>query len=372
MGTVVITVEEPRRSVHVLLTRKWISRAHSAESSGGEDDILLFEGDWLKPGTHRFPFIFHVPPGPYSYHGHLVEVDWVIEARVEDEVEALLREQRTFILEASGNEREFIRGELLPQVLGDADLHAHSRRVLGWVGTMLLLLVGVALLYPSVAATRGANWVTLLAGLGCVILAGFLGRRSLRRQDARSQPWWRPSSTLHDYEAEPGDTVSFVVELKPSFKTSTRRVTAQLRGVEQTWKKKSSPPNPGAKSAISAPSETPGDSIHSHSNGSNAASPDATQVERHHFFDEPVEIEPVDDQMSDQRTRKHATNTYRVRFRVPSDAPYSFYCPSASVTWAIEVHVDVGSWPDWRRDFPLIVRPNIGVEQNPSPAALRS
>jgi len=348
VGSVLIEIAAPRRSARVLVTRRWIARAQGAESCGGEDEILLFEGDILQPGIRRFPFIFHVPPGPYSYHGQLIEVDWVLDARVEDAGGIALEARRTFRVEASGSEREFIRGELSPQVVREADLQANARRVLGWVGAMSLLLTGVALLYLNVAAIRGASWQTLIAGLGCLAASFYLARRSLRRGEADAQPWWRPSPSQHDYEAVPGDSVSFVVELKPNFNTSTRRVTALLRGVEQTLRKKNAPQKPAA------PPEAPGASD--------------TQVERHHIFEETVEIEPI----ATQDGQKLAKNSYRVRFRVPSDAPYSFYCPSASINWAIEVHVDVGSWPDWRRDFPLIVRPNIGAEQNPGPTALRS
>lgn len=353
VGTAIITVLEPQRDVRVVLTRTWISQAHHTQSSGGEDVILLFEGDWLEPNTHRFPFIFHIPPGPYSYHGHLLDVDWVLEARVENASEALLCEQRKFILEASGNEREFIRGDLMPEALRAADLKKHSRRALQWVATMLLLLVGIALLYPNVAAISGAHWSTLLGGLAAIILAAYLARRTLRRGDSAPSTGWSILPVRSDYEAEPGDSVSFVVELKPNFKTSTRRVTASLRGVEQIWKNRKMPAE-----ASDAP----------HASASPEAANDAPQVERHHFFEEPVKIEPMDA----QDPEKHSKNTYRVRFRVPSDAPYSFYCPSASVTWAIEVHVDVGSWPDWRRDFPIIVRPNIDGKKGASPTALRS
>lgn len=347
-GSVRVELDAALRGARVVIIRRWVARAQGSESCGGDDEILLFEDDLLQPGTQRFPFIFHVPPGPYSYHGRLIELDWVLDARVEDAQGTTLSARRKFRVEASGDEREFNRGELGPQRVRAADLQANARGVLQWIGAMILLLSGLALLYLNVAALRGAGWQTVLAGLGCLVGFFVLARRSLRRADPDAPPWWRLSPTQQDYEAVPGDYVSFVVELKPNSKTSTRRVTALLRGVEQTLRKRNAPQQPAGSP------EPPGTSD--------------TQIERHHIFEEAVQIEPVDA----QEGHKLAKNSYRVRFRVPSDAPYSFYCPSASINWAIEVHVDVGSWPDWRRDFPLIVRPNIGTEQNPRPTALRS
>lgn len=355
-GTVHMEVEKPRSDVRVFLSRRWIKGGHGVDYSGGKDEILLFEGDWLEPKTHRFPFIFHVPPGPYSYHGHLVELDWVLDVRVVKNSDEIAHQRRIFVVEASGNEREFNRGEMLPPKITESDLRTYSRRVLLWVGAMILLLAGIALIYPTLAATRGANWGTLSAGLGCLILAGYLGRRSIRRAHAKSPPWWGFAPTRDDYEAEPGDSISFVVELKPNFKTSTHRVTALLRGVEQSWRKRQSP------DSASAPPAPPNSA-----KPRDAAASDATQVERHSFFEEPIEIEPI----REPNSPKRAPNTYRVHFRLPSDAPYSFYCPGASISWAIEVHVDVGSWPDWRREFPLVVRPNVSATPNLSAAALR-
>src|SRR5690554_1773498 len=132
VGSVLVEIAAPLRGARVLIIRRWIAHSQGTESCGGEDEILLFEGDILQPGTRRFPFIFHVPPGPYSYHGRLIEVDWVLDARVEDAEGTALKARRKFRVEASGSEREFIRGELSPQVVREADLQANrseERRV---------------------------------------------------------------------------------------------------------------------------------------------------------------------------------------------------------------------------------------------------
>lgn len=53
----------------------------------------------------------------------------------------------------------------------------------------------------------------------------------------------------------------------------------------------------------------------------------------------------------------------RCQFRVPEGAMHSFLANSNAVNWKLSVRVEVQRWPDFRRDFPLVVRPH-GVEAN--------
>ncbi len=327
-GSVHVCVDKACRDTQLKLARRWRTSGRPSPHTGGSDDILLFEGEWDAPGTYEYPFIFHIPPGPYTFHGRLLSVDWFLCAEASGADVESVRAEQPFAVEASGRERRFIIGD--PSGADDAggDDLTGAQRVLWGVGSLLLLIVGLWLLYPSVAATDGASWATLLAGVGCVTLAGLSGRRLLATQrDANGIDDFAP--TPADCEVEPGDFISFVVELQPNFKTSPRGVTALLKGYERAL----------------------------FSDG------DTRQSEVHRFHEEPVDIEPVD-----EASLAHGQkSSFRVSFRVPAHAPYSFWCPTAAVIWAIEVHVDVGSWPDWRRDFPLVVRPCVGpVSARPS------
>jgi hypothetical protein len=315
----------------VHLKRQWRTSGRARSRSGHSDDILLFEGDWNSAGTYEYPFIFHVPPGPYTYHGQLLSVDWFLcaEANIDDAHK--VSDEQKFGVEASGNEREFIVGD----TSSDHDASSGSagsgstrddglpgaERVLWLLGTLILLLAGVWLLYPNIAALAGASWLTLLAGVGCVGLSGLSAHSLMRRQrDDDTGGMFEPSPD--DYQVEPGDHVSFVVELQPNFKTSPKGVTAVLKGYEHIL----------------------------------FDDADSTHADVHRFHEEAIPIEPTDGAALEQGQK----SAYRVSFRMPADAPFSFYCPNASVNWAIEVHVDVGSWPDWHRDFPVVVRPCVG------------
>jgi hypothetical protein len=313
------------------LRRYWRTSGRPRPRTGGSDTILLFDGSWKSARTYQYPFIFHVPPGPYTYHGHLVDVDWFLCAEVHREDAPIdsnptVSAEETFGVEPSGKEREFIVGDTSSDSNGDHQGIGGPERVLWMLGTLILLSVGLLLVYPNVAALPGASWLTLLAGMGCLGLAGFSGHALMRRQ-RQNDDTAMVEPTPDDYQIEPGDRVAFVVELQPNFKTSPKGVTAVLKGYERVCL-----------------------------DGGELDSGEASHTDIHRFHEEAISIEPTDGAAFEQGQK----NSYQVRFRMPTDAPYSFYCPNASVNWAVEVHVDVGSWPDWHRDFPVIVRPCVG------------
>ena len=321
VGTVYVQVDRAQDSARVSLSRKWRTSGRPGSRSGGSDEILLFEGKWDSEGTYEYPFIFHVPPGPYTYHGHLVNVDWFLCAEVDfDSAESVSSEEK-FVVEAAGDEREFIVGDTSGASDDRSDQLTGPQRVLWGLGSLLLTLVGLWLLYPNVAALPGASWATMLAAAGCLGLAGWSAKRlyTLTKDDDDPRVL---APTPDDYQVEPGDYVSFVVELQPNFKTSPKGIIALLKGYEHIM-------------------FDDGESTH---------------ADVHRFYEEAIPIEATDEGELQNGHR----SSYRVSFRMPADAPYSFYCPNASVTWAIEVHVDVGSWPDWRKDFPIVVRPCVG------------
>lgn len=330
-GTVRVRVEQPCADVRLSLDQRWRTDGRPSRYQGHCDDILLFEGAWSGVGVYRYPFIFNVPPGPYTYHGKLLRVDWFLHAQASCGDEQPSTADEKIAVEASGCERDFI--------IGDTDANAASaprltgaQRTLWAVGSLLTLLIGLWLLYPSVAATEAASWTTLLAGLGCVGLAGFSGRRLLAQSRVEDTGHSGPPSG--DFQVEPGDRIGFVVELQPNFQTNPKRVTAVLKGYEH----------------VSFRDE------------------DTHHAEVHRFHEEPATIEPVDDGAPGKGQRR----SFRVSCRVPAHAPYSFWCPTAAVCWAVEVHVDVGTWPDWRREFPLVVRPRVGAAPAPRPPDQRS
>lgn len=323
VGAVHVECDEDRSCEQLCVRRQWRASGRARPQTGGDDEIVLFEGEWKADQSYEYPFIFHVPPGPYSYTGELIEVAWQLVARAQledrDGDGQRVEDTRGFVVEPAGDEDDFIIGESSADHDGGRQTGlSAAQAVVGGLGVGLLVMAGLWLFYPNVAALPGANIWTLLGGVGSWGLAGWLVHGLLeRRGDDADNEMLTPCDS--DYHVEPGDYVSFAVELQPNFKTSPKSVSAVLKGYEKVRL-------------------GDGDSQHS---------------DVHRFFEEPIPIEPTEEGSLTNGQR----SSFRVRFRVPEDAPFSFHCKDSSVVWSIEVHVDVGSWPNWSREFPLIVRP---------------
>lgn len=321
VGTVFVRTDGARDDARISLSREWRTSGRAQPRSGGRDEILLFEGDWDADSTYEYPFIFHVPPGPYTFHGRLVQVDWFLCAVAEIDGAKADASEEEFAVEASGKEREFIIGDTTSSEGAGAGGLSGAQRILWVLGTILLTLVGLWLLYPNVAALPEASWATLLASIGSLGLA-FWSAHALYRQGRTDDDSEMIEPSDEDYQVEPGDHVSFLVELQPNFKRAPKGITAFLKGFEHIV-------------------------FHDGEN---------THADVHRFHEEAISIQPLDEGALERGQK----SSFRVSLRMPPDAPYSFTCPNAAVGWAVEVHVDVGTWPDWRRNFPLVVRPCVG------------
>lgn len=322
VGTVHVRPQHDCQCHRLSVERHWRTGGRGNRCTGGDDDILLYDGPWDAGSSYAYPFIFHVPPGPYTYRGHLLEVDWYLVAvAIVDEGESIETRER-FTVEASGKEREFIIGE--DASLGvdrDPNGIGLGQLAMGALTCLILIGVGVQFLYPGLVEGAESNVWQLLSGAAALGVAAWFIQRIIQRRRAGIDAE-RLEASAGDYQVEPGDHVSFEVELQPSFKTSARGVTAFLKGYEYVYFGEDA----GGQSNV------------------------------HRFHEEAIPIEQTDTGAFGQGQR----SSFRVDFRMPSDAPYSFESPHNRVAWAIEVHVDVGSWPDWQRDFPLIVRPCVG------------
>lgn len=55
----------------------------------------------------------------------------------------------------------------------------------------------------------------------------------------------------------------------------------------------------------------------------------------------------------------------RCTFSIPTDAMHSFLANTNAVNWKLSVHVQLQRWPDFHRDFPVVVRPQAVQTETP-------
>lgn len=82
-GFVGVTVNKDARCEAITLTREWRTHGSGNRARGGAETIRLAEGDLVAGEKQLHPFEIVVPPGPVTYHGHHLNVDWYLTARAD-------------------------------------------------------------------------------------------------------------------------------------------------------------------------------------------------------------------------------------------------------------------------------------------------
>ena len=65
------------------VTRQWSTHGRGNAEAGDTRFKRLFSGEWKAGTTHSYRVEFVIPNGPYSYHGHYLNVDWYVRARAD-------------------------------------------------------------------------------------------------------------------------------------------------------------------------------------------------------------------------------------------------------------------------------------------------
>ena len=81
-GEVVVRVEKETTCKSLMIEVGWSTHGRGNRASDDVFEENLFIGSW-QPGEYRYPFEATLPHGPYTYHGHYLNVDWYAEARAD-------------------------------------------------------------------------------------------------------------------------------------------------------------------------------------------------------------------------------------------------------------------------------------------------
>src|SRR4051812_37999520 len=82
-GRVEVRAEADCRCRRLTLTREWRTHGRGNRAAGGRLELGLFEGAWRPGEVAVYPFELDAPSGPFTYHGHYLNVDWYLRARAD-------------------------------------------------------------------------------------------------------------------------------------------------------------------------------------------------------------------------------------------------------------------------------------------------
>jgi hypothetical protein len=312
-GEVVVEVNEPCSCKELALWCGWRTHGKGNRAEGVKERLVLFQGE-MRPGTsQRYPFEFKAGTGPATYHGKLLNVDWYVQARADIPWAIDPKAEADFVL-AAGEEGEYDFG---PGYRPPAELYLAADKGLGCKIFIFSLLAAVGAILLVALGSEGCFPIGFGVLLMVVGVAGLLG--TLWRGIAQKK-LGVPEVRIGASTARPGDMVPVSIKLRPRGVVRLEAVTAELRGTEVVV-------------SGSGTNKT------THKNVFHQAKETLDPGGRELPAGEELVIGGV--------------------VQVPEKAPPTFAASDNDLGWVIEVHIGIAGWPDWKREYPIAVRPGV-------------
>jgi hypothetical protein len=342
-GTVYVSVNSDCKCDAFIISCMWRAHGRGNQANHPSHEETVFKGEWKAGESHSFPFEFEAPPGPLTYHGHYLNVDWYIHATADipwaldpsaeedfhlaladgdDTVVAIGSEgampELVQYLGQSASEVDSLKADRLivdpgSQALG-ALLPVIAMIVMG-IGLFISVIM-TALMFEDmgvVAFLIGPLPIAVTSAIAFFLMRNSLAEKKLGKVDIKITP-----QVLLGAGSEAAVEVTFC----PTASISLNSVKATLTGKERV---------------ISG-------------SGSNRT----THTHELH------KIELV---LSESRQLTPGEPvTLRAPFEIPEDAPCSFSASDNYLEWNLNTHIDIPKWPDWSANRSVIVYHNAVLE----------
>jgi sporulation-control protein spo0M len=339
-GTVYVEVGDDCRCDGLVLTSEWRTRSDVKANRDGETDaeVELFRGEWSAGERHAYSFELDLPPGPYTYEGHHLNVVRRLEVRADIPWAIDPRAEREWTYRPGPEASDYVPGprkyaavrhgstdDAWMDVQDEDDdvesLVFYGELAIGAASILVGLVVGAFVVFDP--------WFDgVLTTLGCLAFGGYMLFQGLRNHVAEMR-LGDVDVALGATELRPGDTVECRVNICPEERADVNEVSIQLHGYEHVTH---------TRGGTNRKKRT----IHEH-----------TVCQREHVLegDRHVTIEGGTER------------TFTGELQVPESAPRSFCAPSNELIWKMTVRVDVPDWPDWVEETSILVRPPIREDE---------
>ena len=321
-GTVTVDVNVDCRCDGLTVERLWRTHGKGNRREGGKAKWELYKGEWKAGDTHTFPFNIPAPNGPPTYRGHLLNVDWYVQARADLPWATDPKAEREFLLRTRPSDVGLDLGPL----------HVETPRVLTkpsqgggcalWLGIIMMALLPIGLLAES-PELIGFGGAFALIGLISMIFG-------IRKSMARAK-LGDVTVALERTPVAPGSNLGAHVGFTP-------RQPVEINHVSLTFELQE---------------------VVVRGSGTNRKT-----------FRHPIhKKEHVEGPIQAAAGEEVAIDTW---FRVPVDAPYSFTASDNALKWTLAVKIDIPGWPDWGKTYPLTICPVSDAEKVLSDVMLQS
>lgn len=321
-GRVIVEVNEETTCDVLELSMYWETHGMGTQNSGEMISLSpLARNEQWRPGkTYEYEFSFEAPPGPTTYHGNLLNVDWYLYVNA-DIPWAFDPSCETEFLVQPGDLQKYNVGseeiETKKAFTGESVGGTIGKIFLGVMGLVFILSLPGLYMYGVI----GEEWsglslmalfvVMLLIGSGFVFVAIRNTLAQMKIGDVKAG--------LSELEVGPGEEISFGMEFTPDSQVELHEIRISAECDE--WVR--------------------------YSSGTNTHSRSKTVWE----------TEFVPEEYSNTTFQSGETVRLADSISLPEDAPCSFSAPRNKVRWKLEIHVDIASWPDWKDASYFIVTP---------------
>lgn len=306
-------------------------RGNSVEQT--RDERRLFAGEWTA-GTHeQYPVEFPLPDGPFTYHGHYLNIDWYIWASADIPWSFDPRAEHDFVLQPGDSVGEL---DYTPthNVLAAATPPGSISMKQGFQAIFGLLIIAIGLSFTVGFLVLGDSdgFGIFLFG-GIAVVAGVAVAFPVVRRMLAEQRLGAVDVELVPQQTPPGSTVLCSVRFTP-------QTDVRLLGADVLFR--------GREKVVSG-------------SGTNRSTHTHTVHEVRRPLLDGMRAAPAGD-----------FTELSARLEVPDGAPLSFAASDNELEWSAEIHVDIDKWPDWKRELPLVVAPPVDETPRRGPRGARA
>ncbi len=307
-GVVRVCAHESVRCRGIRLEYRWQTHGRGNTARETLSSQTLHEGALPVGETMELPFEIEVPPLPITYHGHYLNIDHYLEARVDVPLWFDIKEERELLVEAGERPDGGHDDELAARAGKRRNMRGKWTAIIG-LAVVLFGAKFVMLFEERVPRIFGL--VAAVVGLGIAVVGTrqLLARRALG-DIAIEVPSWR---------VYPGARLPLEVRLRPGAPLALRSVTATLRGRER---------------CVSG-------------SGTNRT----THTHELHEADTAV--------CGARQLGAREATVIEGEVEIPEGAAFSFAAEDNDIIWELEVMVDIEGWLAWSETRKLVVRPWI-------------
>lgn len=315
-GTVYVEVGEEVTCNGLVLIQTWGTHGRGNRDTGVGNRTGLFQGTWQPGETYEYPFEMDLPPGPYTYRGYYVNVDWRLEVNADIPWSLDPSDEREFVLEPGASEGYDLGKPDRRAYIEDQPDDHESGVGLGIFFSLIFLVPGIFV--AILGATTHASAFALLFGLAFAAVGGYLLYMTVRNYFAEMQLGDVRVETSPD-TVSPGDELRCRFAMEPNREVAIERAHAQIDCVEK------------ATSGHGTDSTTYTQTLHT--------------------------FQDIPEASRNTTLRKGESTEFRASLPIPESAPCTFEADDNRVYWRITFTVEIPSWPDWSLQRKILVRP---------------